>query len=271
MFRLLIIIAFTQLFTASAKTRIPVLFKQIAQYHDLSPNLVMEKALLASGVIKNGNQVVWPWTVIENGEKKYFKTQKHLIEHIQQLSSFNNVLVGIFNIDISNVSELNAIRLTNPETNIHKWASTFKKETKSNYLSTKQQSLKVIINKIALEEGIDPKLIHAVIQQESAYNPSAISHAGAVGLMQIMPQTGMELGISNIEDLLNPEKNVRAGITYLKTQILNFNRLDYALAAYNAGPGAVNKYGGIPPYKETKKYVKRILQSYNKLKEIKHG
>ncbi len=107
---------------------------------------------------------------------------------------------------------------------------------------------------------LDPPLIKAVIRAESAWNPRAISRAGAQGLMQLMPGTSKNL---DVDDPFDPGQNIEAGSRYLRLMLDKFNGdLIKALAAYNAGPGAVEKYGGVPPYRETRNYIKRVLRYY---------
>ncbi len=108
--------------------------------------------------------------------------------------------------------------------------------------------------------GVDPRLLAAVASRESAFDSRAVSTAGACGLMQLMPETARFLGVANIFD---PRENVFGGAHYLRTLLDTFNGdLDLTLAAYNAGPGAVQKYGGVPPYRETQAYVKAVRAAY---------
>lgn len=119
-----------------------------------------------------------------------------------------------------------------------------------------------IIYEVGQREGVDPRFIHAVIWQESKYDQSARSHAGAQGLMQLMPATAKRFGCDDIDD---PEKNVEAGTKYLSWLLKRFDgNVEFALAGYNAGEGAVDKYNGVPPYNETQNYVKIISQRYGK-------
>ncbi len=125
-------------------------------------------------------------------------------------------------------------------------------------------SERIDIAAIAEKEGkrcnLDPLLIEEVIRQESNFRPAATSPVGAQGLMQLMPGTAAMLGVTDSND---PEQNIAGGARYLAEQLSSFGRLDLALAAYNAGPGAVSSFGGIPPYAETQNYVARIVASYN--------
>ena len=122
--------------------------------------------------------------------------------------------------------------------------------------------LDLIIFHAGEKTGVDPRLIHAVIQQESRYKPEATSGVGARGLMQLMPDTGKRFHCTD----LNDEKcNVEAGTKYLAWLLKRFNGdVSLTLAAYNAGEGAVDKYKGIPPYQETQNYVKKIVANYGK-------
>ncbi|MGV7931014.1 MAG: lytic transglycosylase domain-containing protein [Spirochaetota bacterium] len=117
----------------------------------------------------------------------------------------------------------------------------------------------------AVRNGIPPGLVDAVIQAESSYNPAAVSPKGAKGLMQLMPETAGALGVA---DPFSPEENINAGVGLLKSLLEKYDG-DYkkALAAYNAGEGAVDKNGGVPPYDETREYVNRVINLYLRNKE----
>ena len=116
-----------------------------------------------------------------------------------------------------------------------------------------------LIGLTARQFEVQPALVKAVIAAESNFNPGAVSHRGAQGLMQLMPATAAKLGV---EDPMRPADNVRGGTTYLRQMIDRYGDLERALAAYNAGPQAVDRYGGIPPYQETQDYVRRVLTYY---------
>jgi len=117
-----------------------------------------------------------------------------------------------------------------------------------------------LIKRYAKKYGVDTALIKAIIHAESDFNPYAVSSKGAQGLMQIMPGTARDL---SVQDVFDPEDNIRAGVQYLKMLLKKFKgNLPLSLAAYNAGPNLVNQYGKIPPYRETKDYIKKVLTYY---------
>ncbi|WP_043739579.1 lytic transglycosylase domain-containing protein [Thioalkalivibrio nitratireducens] len=117
-----------------------------------------------------------------------------------------------------------------------------------------------IIVQEALARDLDPVLVKSVIWVESCFDPQAVSRVGAHGLMQLMPATAVELGVT---DRFDPEQNIRGGVAYLYRMLNRFDQqLDLALAAYNAGPGAVERYNGIPPFRETRNYVERVNAHY---------
>jgi hypothetical protein len=126
------------------------------------------------------------------------------------------------------------------------------------------QTLNEVINAISDRHHIDPDLINSVIHAESGFNPRAVSPKGARGLMQLMPQTAAQLGVSNPFD---PRSNVEGGTRYLSEllQLYNFDLIK-ALAAYNAGPQRVQHYRGVPPYDETRAYIARIVRDFNRKK-----
>lgn len=118
-----------------------------------------------------------------------------------------------------------------------------------------------IIQQAANKFDLPVRLISSIIQHESNFNSQAVSHAGAQGLMQLMPGTAKFLGVKNSFD---PEQNITGGARYLRQMLNQFNgNIEHALAAYNAGPGNVKKYGGIPPFKETQNYVNKVLNTFN--------
>lgn len=117
-----------------------------------------------------------------------------------------------------------------------------------------------LIAQAARRHEVDPLLVGAVIRHESAFSPAAVSKAGAMGLMQLMPDTARALGVT---DAFDPRQNIEGGTTLLRSLLDRYHgQVDLALAAYNAGPEAVDKYGGVPPYPETQAYVRNVMQTY---------
>ncbi|WDY55593.1 lytic transglycosylase domain-containing protein [Pseudomonas sp. PSKL.D1] len=123
-----------------------------------------------------------------------------------------------------------------------------------------------VVAAAALAHNVPQALLHALIKAESGYNPKARSPAGAVGLMQLMPDTAREMGV---QDRLDPQDNVQGGARYLKRMLKLFdNDITLAVAAYNAGPDAVMRRGAVPPYAETQRYVPSVLREYRKLQGL---
>lgn len=163
----------------------------------------------------------------------------NIIKNLNPTNTLNNALEELQSIQSSEKTSLNPTVTT---------------------ASATQHQLLGMISQISQKHGVDENLIKAVIKQESGFNTRAKSKAGAMGLMQLMPATASSLGV---KDPYNPVQNVEGGVKYLKSMLNKYNgNVILALAAYNAGPGAVDKYDGVPPYAETQNYVKNILSSY---------
>lgn len=127
-------------------------------------------------------------------------------------------------------------------------------------LQENREKIEKMVHEVAERYHVDPALIRAVVETESHWNPQAVSRKGALGLMQLAPGTAQKMGVN---DVLDPKQNLDAGVRYLRTLLERYNGdLDRALAAYNAGPGAVDRAGGIPRYRETRKYVQKVTDSY---------
>jgi hypothetical protein len=127
-------------------------------------------------------------------------------------------------------------------------------------VSVDRDGAEKLVREAAERHHVDPALVRAVIETESNWNPSARSHKGAIGLMQLIPTTAQRFGVN---DAFNPKQNVDAGVRYLKTLLERYNgNLDLALAAYNAGEGAVDRAHGVPSYRETRNYVQRVQDAY---------
>lgn len=156
--------------------------------------------------------------------------------------------------------ETGVIHLTNVPTDVTKKYTLIMREPRVIFNRKIARDIKkydVLIAKSAQKHGMDPALIKAVIKAESNFNHQAVSPKGARGLMQLMPATASSL---QVDDSFHPEKNIDGGVRYLRYLIRLFNGdLRLALAAYNAGEKAVQRYGGIPPYRETQQYVQRVL------------
>lgn len=130
--------------------------------------------------------------------------------------------------------------------------------------NVERETVLSLIRKYSRLYGVDVDLVRAVLEVESSFDNRAVSRAGAQGLMQIMPETQKHLQLSSPFD---PEANIQAGIRYLNRMLERFSSVRHALAAYNAGPSKVEEYDGLPPFPETRKYVKKVLDIYKKFQE----
>lgn len=122
-------------------------------------------------------------------------------------------------------------------------------------------SVQALARRAGARYGVKPELIEAIVSNESGFDPTATSPVGAQGLMQLMPSTSRSLGVT---DAYDPEQNVAAGTRYLRGLLDRFKRVDLAVAAYNAGPNSVDRYGGVPPFAETQAYVRAVLSEYRR-------
>ena len=170
----------------------------------------------------------------------------------QNIQSFDSVLKKSATVKFGDL-------ISKPISKVNANIYTAQAENTADKLSPRQK-IQEIVSKLSKKHGVDEKLVNAVIKQESGFNPNAKSKVGALGLMQLMPATAKGLGVTNPMD---PEQNVEGGVKYLKSMLDKYNgNIILALAAYNAGPGAVDRYDGVPPYKETQNYVRSILSNY---------
>ncbi|MFH2035020.1 MAG: transglycosylase SLT domain-containing protein [Candidatus Zixiibacteriota bacterium] len=147
----------------------------------------------------------------------------------------------------------NYLKINNVLSNAQVKSSTRKMDGRGDRLSSRYDN---IISKVAEKYKVNPNLVKAIIKTESNFDKNAISPAGAKGLMQLVDSTAADMKVNNV---FNPAQNIEGGTKYLRTMINKFGDIKEALAAYNAGPGTVMRYGGIPPFKETQEYVDKVL------------
>lgn len=271
---------------------VPHFYQQQADKLGVDATQIYAIALSNAGVNNEyGQYLPWPWSVTVKGSYYQFKTRGELFEFLKEQRGQANITYGIAGIKLKKQSaaqlwesldviyqlnyagkRLKSVNCSNLSQCIAKYRN-YRNSIKidaGNPLRIppiSHDKLNHVIARVSRETGVEEALLHAIISRESAYKVYAKSHAGAMGLMQLMPDTARYLGLSKTE-FYDPYKNVTAGANYIKEQLANFDgRLDFALAAYNAGPGAVRKYRGIPPYKETRKYVPIVIGYYRYFKK----
>lgn len=167
---------------------------------------------------------------------------------------------------IQEIQERFGFKVDNPNSSFNE---VLKGVQNSNKTSSIPKTYYELIQQASEEFQIDANLIRAICLVESNFNPSATSPKGAMGLMQLMPETAKELGIHNPYD---PKENIWGGVRYFKSLLQKYDgNLELALAAYNAGPGSVEKYNGIPPYPETQNFVKNVLEYFKEFSRIDLG
>lgn len=183
-----------------------------------------------------------------------------ITRHVTHFRSFKLALLTLFALFL-------VVNYTNIGTRVFTPSVAAKGRPSENFIPTDMptsgdESIDLMIFRTGQRQGVDPRLLHAVIFQESRYQTNAESYAGAQGLMQMMPATARRFAVEN---LTGTEGNVAAGTKYLRWLLKRFDgNVELALAAYNAGEGSVDKYDGVPPYKETQNYVRKITANYGK-------
>lgn len=271
--RLLLLLALFPACTVWATGEVPALYHDIAQEHSITAADLYAYAVAGTGRVDEYRRIIpWPWTVRVNGHRYQFKTRIDLFNYLLQVRGKSGIAFGFDNrrlhkqtrqvlwdeLDASAMLRRTALLLGG------RTAAPMPLMLADVPPGTPLDSL---INRVAREVGIDPLLLHAVINQESAYRTDARSNKGAMGLMQLMPGTAQGLGLTPTQ-YYEPYANLWGGATYLKQQLDAFGSLELALAAYNAGPRAVRRHGNkIPPYRETRNYVARISKRYAAIRQ----
>jgi len=278
----------------AALAAVPAGYVRAANVLHLAPDDAYLAALALSGVtLDNGCLQPWPWTLTSGAVTTHYPTraQAHaaLVAALRQ--GKGDIKVGLMQIDARNAGTHNLNDLLEPATNLLAGLANLDSDaetaiqplrqryqrhglsgfcqrgvtlTKARFKPSKnrlqQQQIANLVQHLAGPFQVDPALVMAVIDQESAFNAAALSHKKAQGLMQLMPQTALRFGVRHPFD---PEDNIRGGIAYLHWLLRHFQgNVALTLAGYNAGENAVDRYQGIPPYPETRHYVRRIMANY---------
>ncbi len=216
---------------------------------------MLQNLLNSSGKSSAMQRAVQMNSYVNTLNSNYSPVQKQAnnIQTDNKIQSFDTVLKNTAGVKFGDL-------ISNPTTRVNANLYTAQANYATQTHLSPKEKIKNLVSKVSKKHGVDEKLVNALIKQESGFNPNAKSKVGAMGLMQLMPSTAKGLGVTNPMD---PEQNIEGGVKYLKSMLNRYNgNLILALAAYNAGPGAVDKYDGVPPYKETQNYVRSILSSY---------
>lgn len=271
--------------SAPLQAQVPELYERIAHHYGMDANDIYQHALQTSGYQSRfaDSPHPWPWTLIigegEDSERFYVADRVALYALLHAaVAAELTVAIGPLGLVVDAEEWPSLWAATHPRANLNRAVQRLAAAATSGAHSESSQAVQPVfntpnaqrytplINRVAEREGMDPSLIHAIVAAESAYDPAAVSPAGAVGLMQLMPATAERFGLDRSKRH-HPEGNLHAGIRYLQFLERYFEGdLDLMLAAYNAGEGAVLKHGRrIPPYRETQDYVARVHRHWRRL------
>lgn len=270
-----------------ADYRFPPGYEHAGQALGLPAQQIYSAALVQSGtVLDNGCKLPWPWTVTVHGHTRHYpsRAEAHgaLIKALE--AGQPDIRVGLLQVPVQHFTgpievwlepsvnlltgsrQLMLVSAKTHRLNMHKPAKTLtglctpQRQTNRPGSSPGRDAIVALVDRLAPEFTVDPALVKAVIEQESAFNPRAVSPKAAKGLMQLIPVTAARFGVRSPFD---PEDNLRGGMAYLHWLLRKFQGdVALTLAAYNAGENAVERHQGIPPYPETRLYVQRILAAY---------
>lgn len=245
---------------------VPELYRQIAARHHVPGEHLFRFALGQSKRNSGKTAMPWPWTVRVDGNRYQFVDRISMFRWLVEHRGKKQIVFGFDNRPLLAQSRAVLWQETDPVAMLERAAVRLGMPVLAvpvgEKLPGKWQDL---IARVSRETCVDEWLMHAVVRQESGYRKNAVSKKGAVGLMQLMPGTARGLGLQQHE-YFDPYRNLWGGATYLCQQLQTFGSLELALAAYNAGPGNVRKYGGIPPFPETQQYVAKITTRYASLR-----